>query len=114
MLAVVIGLVLGKPLGFLLACGAAVMAGVATKPNEYSWAQLGAAGVLAGIGFTMSLFIASQAFPLEADFEAAKIAVFMASLLASILGIVALWGAGRGSSARTEDFARSGARGSAL
>jgi Na+:H+ antiporter, NhaA family len=114
MLAVVIGLVLGKPLGFLLACGAAVMAGVATKPNEYSWAQLGAAGVLAGIGFTMSLFIASQAFPLEADFEAAKVAVFMASLLASILGIAALWGAGRGSSARTEDFARTGARGSAV
>jgi hypothetical protein len=48
------------------------------------------------------------------DFEAAKIAVFMASLLASILGIAALWAAGRGSSARTEDFARAGARGSAL
>jgi hypothetical protein len=38
----------------------------------------------------------------------------MASLLASILGIAALWGAARGSSARTEDFARTGARGSAL
>jgi NhaA family Na+:H+ antiporter len=114
MLAVVIGLVVGKPLGFLLFCGTAVMAGVATKPNEYSWAQLGAAGVLAGIGFTMSLFIAGQAFPVEADFEAAKIAVFMASLLASILGIAALWAAGRRSSARTEDFARTGARGSAL
>jgi hypothetical protein len=50
----------------------------------------------------------------RADFEAAKIAVFMASLLASILGIAALWAAGRGSSARTEDFARAGARGSAL
>jgi NhaA family Na+:H+ antiporter len=114
MLAVVIGLVVGKPLGFLLACGAAVMVGVATKPNEYSWAQLGAAGVLAGIGFTMSLFIAGQAFPVEADFEAAKIAVFVASALASILGIVALWAAGRGSSARAEDIAHSGARGSAL
>jgi len=114
MLAIIIGLVIGKPLGFLLACGAAVIAGVANKPNEYSWAQLGAAGVLAGIGFTMSLFIAGQAFPVEADFEAAKIAVFMASLLASILGIAALWAAGRGFSARTEEFARTGARGSAL
>jgi NhaA family Na+:H+ antiporter len=114
MLAVVIGLVVGKPLGFLLFCGAAVMAGVATKPNEYSWAQLGAAGVLAGIGFTMSLFIAGQAFPVEADFEAAKIAVLTASVLASILGVLALWAAGRGSSARAEDIARGGARGSAL
>jgi NhaA family Na+:H+ antiporter len=60
------------------------------------------------------LFIAGQAFPLEADFEAAKIAVFMASLLASILGIAALWVAGRGSGGRTDDFARSGARGSAV
>jgi NhaA family Na+:H+ antiporter len=51
------------------------------------------AGALAGIGFTMSLFIAGQAFPVAADFAAAKVAVFAASLLASIIGVAVLWGA---------------------
>jgi NhaA family Na+:H+ antiporter len=46
---------------------------------------------LAGIGFTMSLFIAGQAFPMEADFAAAKIAVFAASLLAAVIGVALLY-----------------------
>ena len=46
-----------------------------------------------GIGFTMSLFIASQAFPTETDFMAAKIAVFAASIAAAILGVAILWNA---------------------
>jgi signal transduction histidine kinase len=49
------------------------------KPEEYSWRQLVGAGALAGIGFTMSLFIASQALPDPADFTAVKIAVFAGS-----------------------------------
>ena len=56
------------------------------KPPEYSWLQLVGAGGLAGIGFTMSLFIAGQAFHAEADYEAAKIAVFAGSILAAIAG----------------------------
>ncbi len=54
------------------------------------------AGAMAGIGFTMSLFIAGQAFPAEADFEAAKIAVFAASVLAAVIGVTALSFVGRG------------------
>jgi NhaA family Na+:H+ antiporter len=49
------------------------------------------AGALAGIGFTMSLFIAAQSFPDAADFAAAKLAVFIASLLAAGLGSALLW-----------------------
>jgi NhaA family Na+:H+ antiporter len=49
------------------------------------------AGALAGIGFTMSLFIAAQSFPDAADFAAAKLAVFVASLLAAGLGSALLW-----------------------
>lgn len=90
-LAIVAGLVLGKPAGFVLASALAVGFGVAAKPPAYSWAQLAGAGALAGIGFTMSLFIASQAFPAEADFAAAKVAVFGASLLSSIVGVIVLW-----------------------
>jgi NhaA family Na+:H+ antiporter len=85
------GLVVGKPLGFLLASLAAVRLGFADKPASYTWSQVAAAGALAGIGFTMSLFIAGQAFPVAADFAAAKLAVFGASTLAAVIGVAMLW-----------------------
>ena len=90
-MAIVVGLVLGKPIGFVLASALAVWLGFAVKPVAYTWLQLAGAGALAGIGFTMSLFIAGQAFAAEADFAAAKIAVFAASILASIIGVAILW-----------------------
>ena len=93
MLAIVASLVIGKPLGLILASALAVWSGLAVKPAEYSWRQLGGAGALAGIGFTMSLFIAGEAFQLPADFAAAKIAVFTASVLSAIIGVAVLWSA---------------------
>jgi NhaA family Na+:H+ antiporter len=93
MVAIICGLTLGKPAGFILASWLAVKLGVAEKPAAYSWRQLAGAGTLAGIGFTMSLFIAGQAFPDLSDFAAAKIAVFAASILSAIIGIAVLWGA---------------------
>jgi Na+:H+ antiporter, NhaA family len=72
-----------------------VRADIAVKPAEYTWRQLAGAGSLAGIGFTMSLFIAGQAFPSATDFSAAKIAVFAASILSAVVGIALLWGAPR-------------------
>jgi len=95
MLAIVCGLVIGKPLGLVLACVLAVRMGWAVKPAEYSWRQLVGAGALAGIGFTMSLFIAGQAFPDASAFAAAKIAVFTASVVAAVAGVGILWNAGR-------------------
>jgi NhaA family Na+:H+ antiporter len=86
-------LVIGKPLGFCAATGAAVWLGIAAKPRAYSWRQLAGAGALAGIGFTMSLFIASQAFPTEADYAAAKIAIFAGSILSALIGVAILWSA---------------------
>ena len=93
--AIIAGLVVGKPLGILAASALAVAARVAVKPRAYSWAQLAGAGALAGIGFTMSLFIAGEAFRSEADFEAAKIAVFIASILSAVAGVTLLAVAGR-------------------
>jgi len=61
------------------------------KPDAYSWRQLVGAGTLGGIGFTMSLFIAGQAFPDPADYTAAKIAIFIASLIAAVLGTTILY-----------------------
>jgi NhaA family Na+:H+ antiporter len=91
MAAIICGLTIGKPVGFVLASWLAVKAGVADKPVAYSWRQLAGAGALAGIGFTMSLFIAGQAFPAPSDFAAAKIAVFAASVLAALIGMAVLW-----------------------
>jgi Na+:H+ antiporter, NhaA family len=93
MAAIICGLTIGKPVGFLLASWLAVKLKVAEKPAAYSWRQLLGAGALAGIGFTMSLFIAGQAFPVADDFAAAKIAVFVASVLSAIIGVAMLWSA---------------------
>jgi NhaA family Na+:H+ antiporter len=100
MLAAAAGLCVGKPLGFILATRLAVRLGWAVKPDEYTWRQLAGAGLLAGIGFTMSLFIAGQAFPDPDDFAAAKIAVFAASMMSAVLGTAVLWHEGRGGAAR--------------
>ncbi len=95
MLAIAAGLVIGKPLGMISTSALAVRLGLATKPADYSWFQLAGAGALAGIGFTMSLFIAGQSFPDAADFSAAKIAVFGASVISAIIGFAILWFAAR-------------------
>ncbi len=92
MLGIITGLVLGKPVGILLAAWLAVRSGIAEKPPEYSWRQLAGAATLAGIGFTMSLFIAGEAYPDSKDFAAAKIAIFVASLIAGVAGTAMLWG----------------------
>jgi NhaA family Na+:H+ antiporter len=89
-LAIVLGLVVGKPVGIATAAWIAVRLDLATKPDGYTWRQLTGAGALAGIGFTMSLFIAGQAFPNEAEFTAAKVAIFLASVIAGGVGALVL------------------------
>lgn len=91
MAGVILGLVLGKPIGITAAAWFAVRLDIAAKPTAYSWRQLSGAGALAGIGFTMSLFIAGQAFSDPGDYAAAKIAVFLASLVAGVAGGLILW-----------------------
>ena len=91
MAGIILGLVLGKPVGIFSAAWLAARFGMAVKPAAYSWRQLWGAGALAGIGFTMSLFIAGQAFSGASEYAAAKIAIFIASLLAGIAGVLILW-----------------------
>jgi Na+:H+ antiporter, NhaA family len=88
--AIAIGLIVGKPVGILLLPLLAVRLGLAEKPEAYSWSQVAGAGALSGIGFTMSLFIAGQAFQQSDVFAAAKIAVFIASIAAAAIGTVIL------------------------
>jgi NhaA family Na+:H+ antiporter len=85
------GLVLGKPLGIVLACALAVAAGVCRLPADVRWPHLVGAGLLGGIGFTMSIFIANLAFPADAALvDQSKAAVLLASLAAGVLGYLFL------------------------
>lgn len=90
MSAIILGLVVGKPLGVFTGAWLASALKIADKPESYSWRQLLGAGAISGIGFTMSIFIASLAFK-ENDFPAAKIAIFIASIAAAVLGTMILW-----------------------
>lgn len=90
-LAIVLGLAVGKPLGIVMFSWIVVRLGLAEKPASYTWRQLAGAGAFAGIGFTMSIFIAGRAFPSPELFGTAKIAIFTASIVAGILGTLILW-----------------------
>ena len=85
-LAVVLGLALGKPLGITCAALAAVRLRMASLPDGVSWAALHGCAWLAGIGFTMSLFIAALAFDGTPLLESAKIGVLGASVLSGLVG----------------------------
>jgi NhaA family Na+:H+ antiporter len=87
---VALGLVLGKPLGILGACALAVRWRLAELPAGTSWRQLGGVGLLGGIGFTMSLFIAALAFGEARALDAAKLGVLGASIVAGIAGYAVL------------------------
>jgi NhaA family Na+:H+ antiporter len=84
-LGIMAGLVLGKPLGITFFSWLAVKLGIADLPYGVNWSQLFAASWLAGIGFTMSLFIASSAFS-GVVLDVAKVGILVASLLASLAG----------------------------
>jgi NhaA family Na+:H+ antiporter len=89
-LGIVAGLVLGKPLGISLFAWLAVRIGLAELPPGVTWVQLFSASWLAGIGFTMALFIASSAFDAPALLFTAKIAILAGSLLAGATGFALL------------------------
>jgi Na+:H+ antiporter, NhaA family len=85
-LGIVLGLVVGKQLGITLLAWLAVKSGVSELPEGVSWRHLYGAGWLAGIGFTMSLFITDLAFSGGALVEAAKMPSLAASLIAGLAG----------------------------
>jgi len=90
-LGVAAGLVLGKPLGILLFAWVAVRLGLAELPGAVRWHHVVGIGFLAGIGFTVSLFIAELAVQEEAALTAAKLGVLAASVLAGLAGWLYLW-----------------------
>ncbi|MGF1599691.1 MAG: Na+/H+ antiporter NhaA [Acidimicrobiales bacterium] len=93
--AIVIGLVIGKPIGITLAALLAVKIGLAALPTGVNWQQVAGVGMLAGIGFTVSLFITDLAYDSDVLVANSKIGVLTASVLASVVGAVLLHRASR-------------------
>ncbi|MDP1843648.1 MAG: Na+/H+ antiporter NhaA [Sediminibacterium sp.] len=83
---IIIGLLIGKPLGICTACFFMIKNKFSTLPTQTNWHQMIGAGILAGIGFTMSIFISTLAFHSTNDQDIAKIAVLFVSFLAMIIG----------------------------
>jgi NhaA family Na+:H+ antiporter len=89
-LGVILGLVLGKQIGVMFFSWLAIKSGKAALPAGVTWAQLWGVSCLAGIGFTMSIFIDELAFKDPAIIDEAKVGILFASLIAGILGYVVL------------------------
>jgi len=87
-LGIVFGLVIGKPVGILLAAAAALRLRVASLPEDVQWPHLVLLGCLGGVGFTMSLFIANLAFADGALLAAGKCAILIASVLAAVISLM--------------------------
>jgi NhaA family Na+:H+ antiporter len=89
-LGIFFGLLVGKPLGVTLVCAAAVFLGVSRLPADLTWRHVFGAGLLGGIGFTMSLFITNLAFVANPGVvNSSKFAILLASTTAGLLGL--LW-----------------------
>lgn len=87
---IVSGLIVGKPLGVTCLCVVAVTTGLCRLPLGLHWRHIVGAGMLGGIGFTMSIFITNLAFAGNADIiSASKMAILLASLTAGGIGV--LW-----------------------
>jgi len=93
---IALGLLVGKPLGVILLCMLAVACRVSSLPEGVRWSHIVGAGMLGGIGFTMSIFITNLAFANSASvIDSSKLAVLAASLIAGILGFTWLRVSGR-------------------
>ncbi len=86
-LGIILGLAVGKPIGIVLFTFAAVSIGLCRLPLDLAWRHVLGAGLLGGIGFTMSIFITNLAFTGQAELiNATKMAILTASLIAGVLG----------------------------
>jgi NhaA family Na+:H+ antiporter len=98
---ILVGLLVGKPVGITLASFIAVAVGLCRLPGDLRWAHVAGAGLLGGIGFTMSIFITNLAFSNDpAMVNASKMAILLGSVLAGVAGVAWLFMATRPRGAR--------------
>ena len=90
-LGVILGLCVGKPIGIALFSYLACLTKISQKPSTISWSQIISVGCLAGIGFTMSLFILNLGLGTESPYyHFAKISILLASFLSAVIGLTLL------------------------
>jgi NhaA family Na+:H+ antiporter len=89
-LGVFAGLVLGKPVGIVLASFLAIRSGVSRLSGELSWGHIVGVSLLGGIGFTMSIFITLLAFENPMTIQSTKISILLSSLVAGLIGYLVL------------------------
>lgn len=89
-LAIVLGLVIGKPIGITAATAVAVRLRLAALPSGVGWRALHGCAWLGGIGFTMSLFIATLAFDGTTSLDSAKLGILCGSAIAGTIGTIVL------------------------
>lgn len=89
-LGIIAGLVLGKPVGIIFFSWLAIFTKIADMPKGVKWSYLFGAGLLAGIGFTMSIFISELGFKDQTLIDEAKLSIFIASFLAGLFGFLFL------------------------
>lgn len=87
--AVLVGFAIGKPVGVMIFSVLALHFGIAVRPPDLTWRLLAGGSLLAGIGFTMALFIANVAFS-SALLDSAKLGIFLASMVSAVAGITVL------------------------
>jgi Na+:H+ antiporter, NhaA family len=90
-LGIILGLILGKPLGVTLFSWIAVKSGIATLPSRANWKHVFGLGLLSGIGFTMSIFIALLSFDDPVYDIESKFSILVASVLAGVSGFIFLY-----------------------
>lgn len=90
LLSVFLGLVFGKLAGIVLAARVATIIGLCELPSAMSWSHIIGCGFLAGIGFTMSLFISSLAFENQTYLESARASILLGSIASALIGIAIL------------------------
>ena len=90
LIAVAIALIVGKPIGIFIFSFLAVKIGISKRPSGYSWGTLLGGGMLAGIGFTMALFVSNLAFEPGLRQDSAKLGILLGSISAAFIGTIYL------------------------
>lgn len=101
-LGVAAGLFIGKQAGVFGVVFLSIKLGLATRPPELTWGRLYGLALLAGIGFTMSLFIGGLAFDDQVNQNLVRVGVIVGSLLSGLLGALVIWQSGKSATQQTD------------
>ncbi len=92
MLGTILGLVVGKPVGVLLFCFLGEKLNLATRPKDLNYLHILSVGMISGIGFTMSMFVANLAYKDDImSIDMSKISILVASSIAAVLGLLVVY-----------------------